>query len=109
MIQNRTRAIPTTEAPSVSREEIAPSSSRTTLVSETTEQLPFTILDETLKSFPKFHTTGRSLLIKFNSPREEQDPTTYVKECITAITNYLVDEVPGRDLVGLGIRNTENV
>jgi len=25
------------------------------------------------------------------------------------LTNYLVDEVPGRDLVGLRIRNTENV
>ena len=66
------------------------------------------ILDETFKSFPKFNTTGRSLLIKFNSLGEEQDPTTYLKECITALTNYLVDKVPGRDLVGLRIHNTEN-
>ena len=66
-------------------------------------------MDETSKSFPKFNATGRSLLIKFNSPGEEQDPTTYFKECITALTNYLVDKVPGRDLLGLGIRNTENV
>jgi len=66
-------------------------------------------LDETFKSFPKFNTTGRSLLIKFNSLGEEQDPTTYLKECITALTNYLVDKVPDRDLVGLRIRNTENV
>ena len=62
-----------------------------------------------LKSFPKFNTTGRSLLIKFNLPGEEQDPTTYLKECITALTDYLVDKVPDRDLVGLRIPNTENV
>jgi len=49
------------------------------------------------------------LLIKFNSPDEEQEPTLYLKECITAITNYLVDEVPSRELVGLSVRNTENV
>ena len=69
-------------------------------------------MDESFKSFPKFNTTGRSLLIKFNSLGEEQDPTVYLKECITALTNYLVDKVdkvPDRDLVGLRIRNTENV
>ena len=49
------------------------------------------------------------LLIKFNSPVGEQNPGTYLKECITALTNYLVDDVPGRDLMGLRIRNTENV
>jgi hypothetical protein len=73
------------------------------------EQLAFRILDETSKSFPKFNATGRSLLIKFNCPGEEQDPTTCLKECITALTNYLVDKVPDRDLVGLRYRNTENV
>ena len=109
MILNRTRAIPAIEAPSVSREDIAPSTSRNIPASETAKQLPFRILDETFKSFPKFQTTGRRLLIKFNSPGEEQDPTTYLKECITALTNYLVDKVPGRDLVGLRIRNTGNV
>jgi hypothetical protein len=62
-----------------------------------------------LKSLPKFNTTGRSLLIKFNSQGEEQDPATYLKECITALTNHLVDKVPDRDLVGLRIRNTENL
>ena len=67
------------------------------------------ILDETSKPFPKFNTTGRSLLIKFRSPGEEQEPTAYLKECITALTNYLVKEVNDRDLVGLRIRNTENV
>jgi len=109
MILNRARAIPTTEAPSVSRDYIAPSTTRNIPASETAKQLPFRILDETFKCFPKFNTTGRSLLIKFNSLGEEQDPTTYFKECITALTNYLVDKVPDRDLVGLKIRNTENV
>ena len=73
------------------------------------EQLPFIILDETSKSFPKVKATGRSLFIKFNSPVEEQNPCTYLKECITALRNYLVNDVPERDLVGLRIRNTENV
>jgi len=38
-----------------------------------------------------------------------QNPAIYLKECITAFTNYPVDDVPGRDLVGVKIRNTENV
>jgi hypothetical protein len=49
------------------------------------------------------------MLIKFNSPGEEQYPAKYLKECITELTNYLVGEMPGRDLVGLRIRNNENV
>jgi hypothetical protein len=109
MILNRARAIPTTETPSVSREDIAPSYSKTIPASETTEQLPFKILDETFKTFPKFNTSGRSLFIKFNFRGEEQDPATYLKEFITVLTNYLVDKVPDRDLVGLRIRNTENL
>jgi len=54
------------------------------------------ILDETSKSFPKFNTTGRSLLTKSKSSGEEQEPTAYLKECITALTNYLVDKVPAK-------------
>jgi len=41
------------------------------MVSVTTEQLLFIILDETSNSFSKFNATGRSLLIKSNSPGEE--------------------------------------
>jgi len=52
MFLNRERAIPTaTEAPSVSREDIVPSTSRNISASETTEQLPFRILDELLNLF----------------------------------------------------------
>jgi len=67
------------------------------------------ILDETSIPVPKFNATGRSLLIKFNSSVEEQNPGAYLKECITTLTDYLIDDVLGRDLVGLRIRNTENV
>ena len=49
MFLNRQRAIST--ALNRDEEEIAPSSSRSSLVSETTEQLPFKILDETSTSF----------------------------------------------------------
>jgi hypothetical protein len=49
------------------------------------------------------------LLIKFNSPGDEQEPTSYLRECITGLTNYLVDQVPDRNMVGLTIRNTGNV
>jgi len=89
MFLNIQRAIPTAL---YRDEEIAPSSKRNILVSETAEQLPFKILDEPSKSFQKFNATRRSLLIKFNSPSEERDPTTYLKECITALTSYLVDK-----------------
>jgi len=66
-------------------------------------------LDKTNKSFPKYNATGRSLLIKFRPPAEDVEPTVYLKECITAFTNYLVEDVRDRDLVGLRIRNTGNV
>jgi hypothetical protein len=49
------------------------------------------------------------MLIKFRAPCEEQEPLSYLKECIAALSNYLEDKVPGRDLVGLRIRNSENV
>jgi hypothetical protein len=75
-----------------------PSTSRNNSESQTKE-LPL-ILDETSKSFPKFNTTGRSLIIKFKLPGQEREPTTYLKECITELMNYLVDDVPDRDLVG---------
>ena len=102
---NRERAIPTVDVRSVSREEIA-STSRNNPVSE---RQPHLILDETSKSFPKFNATGRSLLIKFRTPGEEQNPTTYLRECITALTNYLVNNLPDRELVGLRTRNTGNM
>jgi len=49
------------------------------------------------------------MLIEFNSLDEEQEPTAYLRECITALTNYLVVEVPVRNLVVFRIRNTENL
>ena len=49
------------------------------------------------------------MLIKFKSPSEEQEPTAYLKECITTLTNCLVDEVADRDFVGLRIPSTENM
>jgi hypothetical protein len=47
--------------------------------------------------------------VNFNSLCEEQEPTAHLKECLTALTNYLVDEIPGRNFLGLRFRNTENV
>ena len=111
MFLNMERAIPTAPAPSVRREEAvleALSSSRNILGFEATQQLPFMLLMR-LQSLRKFNTTGRNLLIKFRSPGEEQETSTYLKECITALNYYLVDEVNDRDLVGLRKRNTENV
>ena len=89
MFLNRESVIPSAQVPSVRREEpdteIASSPIWNSSVSE--KQLPFMILDETSEPFPKFKATGRSLLIKFNSPGKEQEPTAYLKECITAITD----------------------
>ena len=88
--------MPTTQVPSTSRnhwESVTSSSSRGILGSGTSVQLPFTILDETLKAFPKFKAAGRSFLIKFNSPGEEQEPTAYIRGRIISWTNYLVSDV----------------
>ena len=77
MFLNRERAIPTAQAPPVSREEVdssLASLSRNILGSGTTEHLSFMILDETSKYFPKLNTTGCYLLIKLKSPGEEQEP-----------------------------------
>ena len=79
----RERTTPTTQAPSISREvpeEVVVSSSRNNHRSEIREQLPFMILDETLKSFPKFNASGHSLLIRFRTPDDDQNPNTYLKE-----------------------------
>jgi len=70
VLLNRERAILTAETPSVNRADISPTS-RNIPVSE---ELTFRILDQTSNSFPKFNATGRSLLIKFNFPGEEQTP-----------------------------------
>ena len=97
------RAIPTVHAPSISREQPdsgMPSTSRNNSESEITKELPFLILDETSKTFPKFNTTGRSLIIKFKLPGQEREPATYLTECITELTNNFIDEVADRDLVG---------
>jgi len=66
---NKESVIPTVQVPSVSREETdpeVPSSSRKSLLSKTTEQLPFLILDEMSKYFRKFNTFGRSMVISKN-------------------------------------------
>jgi hypothetical protein len=49
------------------------------------------------------------MLIKVNIPGKDHDPTAYLNVRITALTNYLVDEVPGMDWVVMRIRNTDNV
>jgi hypothetical protein len=90
-------------------DNVVPSSSRISAESESNVELPFKILDETSKNIPKFNATGRSLLIRFNNPGEKQEPMTYLKEYITVLTDYLVKEVADRDMVGLSIRNTENL
>jgi hypothetical protein len=51
-------------------------------VFDKTGQLTFKTLGETSKSFPKFKETGHSLLIRFNSLDEEQEPTAYFKESL---------------------------
>jgi hypothetical protein len=66
------------------------------------------ILDETIKTLSNFNATVQSLLIEFNSPVEEQEPTAYLWVCIVSFTDYMVSDVPGRDLIGLRISNTDN-
>jgi hypothetical protein len=80
-----------------------------TTSSERAEQLPFQILDEAVKGFSKFNTTGRNLLIKFNSPSEWQNRNAYLRECVANLTHYLVDKMPDNNLVGFRIRNNENL
>ena len=81
MFFNRERVIPNAHFPSVMREEsnteIASSFVWNNQVAE--KHLPIKILGENSKSFPKCKATGRNLLIKFNSPGEEQEPTAYIK------------------------------
>ncbi len=74
MFLNRQEALSTTQVPTISRnrtKHAIASYSRNIVGLGTSVQLPFRILDETSKRFPKFNVTGRSLLIKFNSPSEE--------------------------------------
>ena len=87
MFLNRERATPIAPVPSISREEPDAEvafSNRNNPVLGIRDQLPFMILDETSKTFLKFNATGSNLLIKFRTQGEEQNPTTYLRECITA-------------------------
>ena len=61
------------------------------------EELPFTNLDETRKMFPNFIATEVCFLIKLRPPGEEQEPTAYLKESITALTNNLVHDMSDGD------------
>ena len=68
MFLNRERATPIAPVSSIIREERESEvafSNRNNPVSGKREQLPFMILDETSKTFPKFNAIGHSLLIKF--------------------------------------------
>lgn len=47
--------------------------------------------------------------MKFRSPGVEQEPTVYLKECISALINNLVHNMRERYLVRLRILKTENV
>jgi len=109
---NRERAIPTAQVSFVSREEPESEvlfSGGNSPVSGITERVLVFILSEMSKSISKINATGHILFIKFKPPGEEQEPKAYLKECITSLTYYLVDDVHDRDLVGLKIRNIENV
>ena len=60
--------MPATLVPAISSSHMEPaieSPNRNILESGTSVELPFTILNETTKFFPKFNATRRSLLIKF--------------------------------------------
>ena len=47
------------------------------------------------------------MLIKFKSPYEEKEPTAYLKERITLLTNYLIGDVCDSDLVDLELQHCE--
>lgn len=51
---------------------------------------------------------GRFLLMKCISPGEKIDLGIYLKEFVTVVTDYLVDYLPGRNLVSSRIRNPVN-
>jgi len=55
------------------------------------------ILDQTSKTFPKFNIIGRSMLIKFKTLGEEQEPWLYLHYSINKLP---VDEVADRDIWG---------
>jgi len=76
---------------------------------EIREKLPFLFWARLQDLFQKFNVTGPSLLITFRPHGKGQELSAYLKECMTALTNYLFDDVRDRDLVRLRIRNTENV
>jgi hypothetical protein len=81
MFMNKQRTFPSSEVPSEmeGRTDLeAISRDINSQVSDTAVEQPFKILNETMKSFPQFNATGRSLLIKFNSPGVAQEPTMYL-------------------------------
>jgi len=102
---NRERTIPNAQIPSVSWKQILLQKQSCVKNNRT---VTFFIL-ETTKYFPKFNANRRSLLTNLRPQVKIKKPTDYLKERVTGLTNSLVANMRDRDLVGLRIRNTENV
>jgi hypothetical protein len=92
---------------SVRVEPTAPSTSRGSPGIEP-RQRPFKLLSESDKFIKKYNVTGSTMLIKFNEPAQKVEPLSYLREFITAQTDYLARGVKDCDCVGLKITNTEN-
>jgi hypothetical protein len=60
----------------------------------------FRNLDECSKTFRKFNTTGRSLLVKFEAVPENTKTVKHLEQCVTSLTEYLIKHIPDRDLIG---------
>jgi hypothetical protein len=73
------------------------------------DAMGFKITDETFKTFTKLNTQGRILLIQSNPAHETSDRSVHVEAKIKSLSDHLFQNIPDRDLVGLTIRNTENM
>lgn len=69
----------------------------------------FTIINSRRRFFKRFNTRGTTYLVKINTDRVENNPIEYLQQAIEDVLDELLKDTDPGDMVGLTIRNTDNL
>jgi hypothetical protein len=69
----------------------------------------FRILGETSKEYKRFNAWGKVISIKIKPVEEDEDPVTHLKRALESVIEYVKRDVDPTDMLGINIRNTENI
>src|SRR5215471_15072964 len=81
---------------------------------------PFEIVDQRVKTYPRFNASGTEITVRLKPPyepdtpaiaeavNEPTDPINYFVDSVDALFEYVLSDVEASDMVGITIRNVEN-